>query len=613
MHKQSLLALIFVSVSLCFLGLINSTASADSEGMVISQVQIGDVSSSRLVELYNNSSSPIDITNWCVYRSSATDKTKDKLACFEDSNSAVRLIVAARSSVVLTAAQANLTSDLTFIKTLGGVTGGHVYLVDSLGVERDRLGWGTAEKAEVTAAVVTSDNLSRVLERKQSSPGIYIDTNNNSADFINSDLRAVYSIGNISEVIDACPNLPDIQVVLPVGYYRDLTGNCVVLPVDICPNIADLQAVMPVGFMKDEHGDCQADVCPNLNGLQTVLPDNMEYSGDNCVYHDVCLNITGVQAVLPPGYNLHDDGTCWLDLLPLNLTELLPNAVGSDIGNEFIEIYNPNSIDVVLDNYILKVGSDNPKTYHFSPGYRILAHKYVVFTDEELGFTLVNSSSQASLWSADNVLIDQTSAYTNPPDGWSWALIGGQWQYTNQVTKGSDNLAVVVEPVEVISELQACPAGQSRNPETNRCRSNAVTAASLTPCRDGQYRSEVTNRCRNIAADVSDLVPCAEGQERNPATNRCRSITAVLAATDLVPCKDGQERNPDTNRCRNVVSAMPAAAYKPDLSYVDNDNGIGYWSLIAVGAVAVIYGVWEWKTELGSGLRKVIKFRHLVK
>jgi hypothetical protein len=58
------------------------------------------------------------------------------------------------------------------------------------------------------------------------------------------------------------------------------------------------------------------------------------------VQHDECPNLAGIQTTLPYGYKINGND-CDLDLLPLQLTEILPNATGSDSGHEYIEIYNP--------------------------------------------------------------------------------------------------------------------------------------------------------------------------------------------------------------------------------------------------------------------------------
>jgi len=35
--------------------------------------------------------------------------------------------------------------------------------------------------------------------------------------------------------------------------------------------------------------------------------------------------------------------------------EMLPNADGSDEGNEYIEFYNPNNVEVDLSNYVFYI------------------------------------------------------------------------------------------------------------------------------------------------------------------------------------------------------------------------------------------------------------------
>lgn len=40
----------------------------------------------------------------------------------------------------------------------------------------------------------------------------------------------------------------------------------------------------------------------------------------------------------------------------LYITEVLQSPEGGDSGGEFIEIYNPNAVDVALNGYTLRVG-----------------------------------------------------------------------------------------------------------------------------------------------------------------------------------------------------------------------------------------------------------------
>jgi hypothetical protein len=523
---------------------------AISQNVVISQIKVGNSSVSRLVEIYNNSNTSVDINGWCLkYSSPSNTSPYTNLGCFVNSDSSVHMFIGAGSYALLASTQTGLSADIILSEGLGSGTSGHVYLTDNQGIEVDRVGWGTAVNAETKPVVLDS---TKVIERKRD-VGLnkLIDTDNNESDFVVSTLRTTYQYGAIYEVVD---------------------------------------------------------VCGNIDGLQEIMPDGMESNGSGgCVAHDECSNLPDIQTIIPDGYKRGDENICMLDLMPLKISELMPNAIGTDGGNEFIEIFNPNNTAIDLTNYVLYVGANNTK-YNFPVGSHIDAGKYLTFSNDEIKFTLLNTTGNVMLRSVDDTLIDETPVYDNPGDGMAWALIDNVWQYTDQPTPGSPNVSSSVEidsDVVLTSNLAPCADNQYRSPETNRCRLIVTSTSILAPCKDGQYRSEETNRCRSIASDSAALTPCDEGQERNPATNRCRSTTAVLAASSLVPCKEGQERNPETNRCRNIASAMPLAEYKPEQTNQSVNNYIIWWSLAAVLLVAIIYGIWEWRHEVVGLFRKI--------
>jgi len=550
MHKLYVFAF-FITTTIVSLLIMQST-QAISGNLVISQIKVGNSSTARLVEIYNNSGLPVDITNWCLYYSTPSNATPFTiLGCFDDPNPSIRIHIKANSYALLASSQLAMSSDIVLSAGLGNGVSGHVYLIDNYNKEVDRVGWGEAVNAEGNLPVIT--DFTKVIERRKDAvTGLYIDTDNNQNDFINSTLRKEYQYGTIYDIVD------------------------------ICSNIDGLQDLLPTGYIIDEKGNCSLDIV------------------------DICQNIEGLQQILPFGYKLINS-KCMLDLLPLRITELLPNAIGSDEGGEFIEIFNPNTSDIYLTNYYLYISSSGTK-YSFPVGSHINAGQYLVFSNDDIKFTLINTISGVSLYSIDDQLINETPTYENPKDGEAWALINDNWQYTNRPTPGSENVVSVLELEEtapIYSELESCAVNQYRSLETNRCRLIVSSSSTLASCKDGQYRSEETNRCRSIASDANTLVPCAEGQERNPATNRCRSVTSVLGANDLVPCKEGQERNHVTNRCRNVVSAMPQADYAPEQTSENVNNNILWWSLVAVGIVAVIYGIWEWRQEIIGFVKKV--------
>jgi hypothetical protein len=300
---------------------------------------------------------------------------------------------------------------------------------------------------------------------------------------------------------------------------------------------------------------------------------------------DACPNIEGYQPTVPDGLEVASNGNCREILYPLRLTEILPNASGSDSGKEFIELYNPNDHAIDLVRYELLVGQSLEGTYIFPAGSSIPARSYLSFTNTELGFSLLNSSSQVQLRGDDEVL-DETPSYQDPDEDTAWAIIDEVWQYTDRPTPGFENLSfgglAVDSSLKDDSGLKPCNENQYRSPETNRCRNIEVAVAKTqTPCKDGQYRSEETNRCRNI----------------------------VVATTDPTPCKEGQERNPETNRCR-TIKAMPVADYGV-LGATTSSGGTNWYIWLAIGGIlllAIAYAVWEWRYEINKLFGRVVGF-----
>jgi hypothetical protein len=530
----------------------------------------------------------------------------------------MHIFINAHSYALLASPQTGLQSDIPLGPGLGSGTSGHVYLVDGLKNEIDRVGWGEAVNPEGSPAILGE---SKVIERHLDiTTNKLIDTDNNENDFFDSTTRDKYQYGALFDKIDFCNNISGIQEAFPIGYTDNGAGGCNPPVIDICPNLDGMQIVPPSGYGLNEIGYCVIDVCLNIGGLQVALPAGMDFDEKgNCTQHDECANFPGLQAVIPPGL-IKDGDNCKLDVLPLQITELLPNATGNDDGNEFIELYNPNDSDVYLTNYALIIEAAE-KILSFPNGAMIKAGQYMAFSNDDIKFTLLNSTGSVQLVVIDGNVIGDSVAYENPKEGLSWALIDGVWQYTNRPTPGLVNLPSIIigsneieadtQPITE-SDLKPCAANQYRSSETNRCRLIATSGSTLTPCKDGQYRSEETNRCRNIADDANYLTPCGEGEERNPDTNRCRSIgaAAVLGTSDLKPCTANQERNPETNRCRNIVSPMPQADYAPKQVSQSENNYILWWSLAGVGLVATIYGIWEWRTDLVKILKKIIRLLH---
>ena len=261
--------------------------------------------------------------------------------------------------------------------------------------------------------------------------------------------------------------------------------------------------------------------------------------------------------------------------------------------NDYVKIYNPTAETIDVSDLRLRVGykgQSATSSNSYPLGGELSAGHYMIVTQDRDGKPISVTNSGGYVWLEDMYGIIQydstvqgsedASADSRRGQAWAYDSSDGAWKWTTQPSPvdGVNVFPVVVPPVE------------------------APQAKVYTPCEPGEYRSEDTHRCRSAASlATAVLAPCEAGEERNPATGRCRKV--AVAATEK-PCPTGQERNPETGRCRNVqVAATPGFSIEP----MNTTKGqfMGWWTVGGVGALAAGYGVWEWRRELMSFIRKV--------
>lgn len=603
-------------ITLCIIGSLiqGEDVRATSQSIVISQIQVGNVASAsnELVEIYNNSDTSVNITDWCLYYASASSLTVgSKLTCFTTGGSDIHVFLPARSYAVAISSQFATTnptfgSDARFSLALSG-TAGHIRLLNKQNLEIDKVAWGqSAVMAEGNSPASVPTNTT-LLQRKSLNTQTYQDTDNNNADFQIAAPRSIYTFGVLYEVVDVCSNISGIQEVIPAAYTLDPDGNCSPPPVDICLNLDGVQQILPSGYLFDEDNNCRKDICSNITGLQLNMPVGMDSNSGVCVPHDECINLPGTQLLIPDNFSYSVDGECAFSILSPRITEIMPNVSGDDTDHEYIEIYNPNITPVNLEYFKLVVGKNLEKSFTFPAGTVIGGHEYGVFYNNSIPFSLLNTSSRVALQLADGTPMNEAEIYGSPGDDMAWSEVNGMWQYSDQPTPGEENQpSVVVVDEQSVSNvtLRPCAVNQYRNPETNRCRSIVLATSILAACKDGQYRSEETNRCRSIVT-ANALKMCNDDQFRNPATGRCKKIASTdeLASGD---CGEGRERNPSTNRCRNIaVASVPDAAFAITPVKETGKAFIGWWVLGGVSLVAVGYAGWEWRHEISRSIRSL--------
>lgn len=287
------------------------------------------------------------------------------------------------------------------------------------------------------------------------------------------------------------------------------------------------------------------------------------------------------------------------------LSEIMPNAAGSDEGHEFIEIYNPASQAMSLYGCTLKTNASS-KVYEFDKNSLINANQYMAVYDTASGLSLLNSSGGLVTLSTvkNDTIVEYPAALS---DDISWALISDVWQQTNQLTPNAVNLPFLepdavgtAEESKGSPELEPCEVGKYRNPETNRCKTIETTSSQIT-CPEGKYLNAATNRCKSVQLASSILTPCKPDQYRNPITNRCKNSESQ---EEFEPCEEGYERNTETNRCRKVTAVKASTSQTAALN--DTQPAINYPIIIIFTTLTIGYGIYEYKSEIKNLFRRRI-------
>jgi len=139
------------------------------------------------------------------------------------------------------------------------------------------------------------------------------------------------------------------------------------------------------------------------------------------------------------------------------ISEILPNPdEESEFTEEFIELYNPNDVDISLDTWILKDGSKSGK-YTFGDGDHIAAGAYLVVEKPTFTFALNNSGEEFLTLIAPNENEKDQVSYDGTTKGIS--LIRGELKLGTPLvpaqtpTPGSSNTQPKTQ--EIVEELDS--------------------------------------------------------------------------------------------------------------------------------------------------------------
>ena len=373
---------------------------------------------------------------------------------------------------------------------------GSIRVIDTAMTVHDLVGWGDLAPCSETKPTAVPRNDKSII-RYSSCEGSYqgMDSNNNWTDFA-TDQQAFSAI-----------EIPGCTPECPADYYL-VSGECVH---DQCPNIADMQAVVPDGYYKNDMGCYEiarikiTELLPNAKGADA---GNEFIEFYNPTLNDIHLSdYTITIGDAEQTYQLPD-------------VVIAPSGYGvvkdSDIG--FSLTNTKSRVTLRFDELVI----DQTPYYESAKENETWA-----FVGDSWQYTNRPTPGASNLPTLVEVEEDAATSGSLAPCA------------ANQYRHPETNRCRLVTTNE--AGPAPCKEGQYRSEETNRCRSVASAAsASLTPCDVDEVRNPDTNRCRKATSASTELTPCKAGQERNPDTNRCRNVAVTATpeaafATEPVP------------------------------------------------------------------------------
>lgn len=199
---------------------------------------------------------------------------------------------------------------------------------------------------------------------------------------------------------------------------------------------------------------------------------------------------------------------------PLLITELLPNPAAplTDADDEFIELFNPNSINVSLSGYKLQTGNSYSYSFTFT-GQVVPGEGYLVIKSAESNLTLSNSGGKARLLDPTGAVMAETDPYEDAPEGQSWVFNEGAWKWSGTPTAGEENkvtipiLASALKTTTSSTKKSAAP----KVTKTAAPKAPAVKAAKTTKAKEERPKAASTQTGKPITPPVHPLVLAGVG------------------------------------------------------------------------------------------------------
>jgi len=386
-------------------------------------------------------------------------------------------------------------------------SGGTLQLLQN-GQLLDQIGWGTASLREGIATA--THNPGQSLVRRQTGSG-WQDTGNNSDDIVVTSHAcfglafneiqpfAVDTSGDdidpSIELLSASPDSSNQDCPIQInGVIWDISAGDINVGLSVITEVsnssADSQTLLlndsannNLQFMSNSlFGDI---ILPGSSLNQPVILPGQSYVKISSTWKATYLPTPGLanqySATPPPLLTVMTSHADSCDRVVIN--ELLPNPVGEDSGQEWIELRGLDNETVFLANCAVLV---NDTKYSFAPDQWVSDGQFSTFANFSDGQTtrtlsLKNTGVSTVSFGRVNGNNDfealQTIQYSDSPEGQSWARFNEGWRWLSAPTPGEDN-ATLVESASADPEPTEFPIPTS-TAENSQAGSTLATANPL--------------------------------------------------------------------------------------------------------------------------------------